>query len=498
MGKQRLWDRALKLRISEKNACILLGAALAALVAPLLWLGRYNVPCYDDFNYALDVTAAWNDTHSLGAVLGAAFAQTARLYRDAQGTFSGLFLMSLGPLTFGEEWYALVPWIMLAALCAGTAFFFSTLFEKVFGVSRAAALIAAFLTLMLQIELVPDAAQSFYWYNGSVYYTFMYALSLVLYSLLIRMVLERTPARRAALTAACTLLAVVQGGGNFVSGLVSALVLAGLLAGLAPKKHPALRWMLLPAAAFAASFAACLLAPGNSARLSDYAWEPNVLLALRLALGFMFSEASRWLGLPVLLILALLTPVFWHAARRSGFAFPLPGLVWIGSAALYGAMYCPSAYTELSFGPKRMYDIIFYGFILLWMVDWCYLVGWLAARDRRLRAEEDAGEPAKTVSVLYSACIAGVFALMVLTVGNTHLSDREPVYFFTSLEAVYSLRSGEAATYHAAFRQRLELLKDPCVRQVRLEEYPTRPVLLYVDDRQQEMARYYGKELIQD
>lgn len=162
MGKQRLWDRALKLRISEKNACILLGAALAALVAPLLWLGRYNVPCYDDFNYAFAVTAAWNDTHSLGAVLGAAFSQTARLYRDAQGTFSGLFLMSLGPLTFGEEWYALVPWIMLAALCAGTAFFFSTLFEKVFGVSRAAALIAAFLTLMLQIELVPDAAQSFY------------------------------------------------------------------------------------------------------------------------------------------------------------------------------------------------------------------------------------------------------------------------------------------------------------------------------------------------
>lgn len=130
--------------------------------------------------------------------------------------------------------------------------------------SRPAALIAAFLTLMLQIELVPDAAQSFYWYNGSVYYTFMYALSLALYGLLIRLVLARTSARRGALTAVCTVLAVVQGGGNFVSGLVSALVLAGLLAGLALKKHPALRWMLLPAAAFAASFAACLLAPGTT------------------------------------------------------------------------------------------------------------------------------------------------------------------------------------------------------------------------------------------
>lgn len=498
MQKQSLWGRLLKLRVSEKTACILLGAALAVLVAPLLWLGRYDVPCYDDFNFALDITAAWKDTHSLLAVLGAAFAQVARLYRVAQGTFSGLLLMSLGPLTFGEGWYALVPWIMLSALCAGTAFFFSTLFEKVFGVSRPAALIAAFLTLMLQIELVPDAAQSFYWYNGSVYYTFMYALSLALYGLLIRLVLARTSARRGALTAVCTVLAVVQGGGNFVSGLVSALVLAGLLAGLALKKHPALRWMLLPAAAFAASFAACLLAPGNNARLDNYAWQPDALLALRLALRFMFSEASRWLGLPVLLVMALLAPVCWHAARRSRFSFPLPGLVWIGSAALYGAMYCPSAYTELSFGPKRMYDIIFYGFILLWMVDWCYLVGWLAARDRRSRTEQDAGVPTKTVPVLYSVCIAGVFALMALMVGNTHLSDQEPVYSFTSLEAVFSLRSGEAAAYHAAFQRRLELLKDPAVEQVRLEEYPTRPALLYVDDRQQEMARYYGKELIQD
>lgn len=123
MQKQSLWGRLLKLRVSEKTACILLGAALAVLVAPLLWLGRYDVPCYDDFNFALDITAAWKDTHSLLAVLGAAFAQVARLYRVAQGTFSGLLLMSLGPLNFGEGWYALVPWIMLSALCAGTAFF---------------------------------------------------------------------------------------------------------------------------------------------------------------------------------------------------------------------------------------------------------------------------------------------------------------------------------------------------------------------------------------
>lgn len=483
----------MRVRLNEKAVCWLLGAALLVLVVPLLWLGRYNVPCYDDFSFSARVAAAWNENHSLWQTFAAAGEQTADYYMTWQGTFSGVFLMSLCPLVFGEQFYVIVPWLMLGALTGCTLFFFATLFRRVFGVSAPFALSTGFVVLLLWTQLVPDASQSFYWYNGSVYYTFLFSLSLLFYGLLIITLQEKRPKGRALWLVLCSVLAVLVGGGNYVSALVTALVLIGLLAGLALAKRPEWKWLLIPGVIFMVCFLLNITAPGNNGRLAIYSWEPSVPAALWMALRFVFLNAREWLNLPVVLLLAWLTPVFWQAVQGAAFKFRFPGLVWIGSAALFAAMYCPSTYTEYSSGPSRLRNIIFYGFILLLVLDWFYLVGWLARKKKETcrGSEHRTG----TVGLVFSVCIAGVLGMLVLFVGNTHLTGSEPDYSFSSLEAVYSLRSGEAAVYYSAFQERLEVLKDPNTDMVSVEPYPTKPRLLFVDDQLGPLVAYYGKQL---
>ena len=56
--------------------------------------------------------------------------KVAERYANWQGTYSAMFLMALQPAVFGNGFYALVPFLTLGALAAGTCFFCLSLFTK--------------------------------------------------------------------------------------------------------------------------------------------------------------------------------------------------------------------------------------------------------------------------------------------------------------------------------------------------------------------------------
>lgn len=69
---------------------------------------------------------------------------------------------------------------------------------------------------ILQVLYCPYPEESFYWYNGSVNYTFVYSLSLVLLTLYLEIALRETgKAKRVVLTVLACLLAILVGGNNF-------------------------------------------------------------------------------------------------------------------------------------------------------------------------------------------------------------------------------------------------------------------------------------------
>ena len=105
--------------IPLKVFAVLSVLALILLLVPMLKAAEYDVPSADDYANGLPTYRAWTRTGSIFSVLKAAWRHTAGLYRTWQGTFSAIFLFALNPMIFGEQYYPIGPWLILASLLGG-------------------------------------------------------------------------------------------------------------------------------------------------------------------------------------------------------------------------------------------------------------------------------------------------------------------------------------------------------------------------------------------
>mgnify|MGYP002554189598 CR=1 FL=1 len=248
--------KSFKENFRQATALWLVLAAVVLMLVPMLLVARYNVPCADDYHFGAPTHAAWQATHSLAAVVKAAGEKVAERYANWQGTYSAMFLMALQPAVFGNGFYALVPFLTLGMLAAGTCFFCLSLFTKLLGASRWQALVLALVWLGIDTQLLPSAVQGFYWYNGAIFYTFFFGVQLFYFGLLARYVAARHAARRrsaAFLTGLCA-LGLFLGGGNLVTAFGTLLVLVCVLCLLAIMKSRQWRALLLPLAFFWQAF----------------------------------------------------------------------------------------------------------------------------------------------------------------------------------------------------------------------------------------------------
>lgn len=491
----RALKRAAKLQLPEKAVALLVVAAVALMLVPMLVVARYNVPCADDYHYGASTYHTWQATHSLAAVLRAAGEKVAERYVNWQGTYSAMFLMALQPAVFGNGFYALVPFLTLGMLAAGTCFFCLSLFTKLLGASRWQALVLALVWLGIDTQLLPSAVQGFYWYNGAIFYTFFFGVQLFYFGLLARYVAARHAARRrsaAFLTGLCA-LGLFLGGGNLVTAFGTLLVLVCVLCLLAIMKSRQWRALLLPLAFLLAGFLVSVCAPGNSVRQQSESGEP---LPAPLAVLRAVQEAAVqfWKPRTVLVVLALvfLAPVLWNAAAAARIRFRWPLFFLVLTFGLYAAQFCPTWYALKQAGPDRLLDIIFYSAFFWMAVNLFYFLGWL---QRRLWAENGA-VPQGRYTIGFVAVTAALLAVSCFAMRD--------MLNFTSIQALNALRTGQAQQYHSEFCARVEVLEDAAVADAVLQPYSVHPRILYFDDatpdaanwRNEAMADYYGKHSV--
>ncbi len=175
------WEKLRDNRINEKHLFYLSLSALILLLIPMLIIAFYDVPSVDDFGYGLAPHQTWLESHSIFLVLQTVVQQIKHVYHTWQGSFFSIFLFSLQPGVFNERFYFLTPFIMLASLCGGTVFFLKVVLGDLLGASIYQRGIVTVMVLAACLEFCPNPAQAFYWYNGSVYYTFTSGLSLILF-----------------------------------------------------------------------------------------------------------------------------------------------------------------------------------------------------------------------------------------------------------------------------------------------------------------------------
>ncbi len=502
---------------------------LLAALLPVMYLGRYNHPTGDDYYYGAETHRVWQETGSIIKTVAEAAKGVAREYGQWQGTYSALFLMYLPPNVFGNHPYRFVTAGILILLTGGFFYLGRMLLCRRLKVSTPAWLAVSVCLTLLCVETVPSQGESFFWYNGSMYYTGYFAITLLFFGGVLRYLEKQSPFRLAGLLFVALFLA----GGNYVTLLPCLLILALLSGWLLWQKRQGARGLLAVTIFALGGLLISAGAPGNRIR-QDGMWKIPAWKAVAKSLVQGIRYTRAWITPWWLLAALALTVLLWRYFQKSTFRFPCP---FLAVGLLYGifcSMSCPTFYTMNSTGPARAVAAVYYGFVLFSMLSYGYLLGYVlrcqrerkamrveapdstkakdarggsswekeqkpgegsaeAANPKELPDEIPEGEkrkrlPGETAAVAAAALCAGLL----------FTGDLEGC---TTGKAIALLASGEAAAYEQEYQERYRLFTDAGEQELVLQPYINQPEMLYVGDfsadaqepTNQKLARFFGK-----
>ena len=458
--------------LSYKLILILLVIGICALLFPMLLIGKYNIPSADDFSFGVNTHRAVVNGEPLPAILKIAWDQMRSSYYATQGTFSAVFLFTLQPAVFGEDYYALVPYIMLIPLIGGI-FVFTNTFFSLFSVGkprkRILQAIIVCVIIILCTQFLPSPVQGFYWYNGAVYYTFFFGLSLILYGMLIKLAVKKPEEKKVLLQIGIILLCVMIAFCNLITTLTTLVILVSLFLLLISIKNKNWKFFILPLIIYGICFYINVTAPGFASRQEGFDQRPGLFGTIILSFQYAVTQLYQWNTIPVLAFYLFLIPVLWNIACSSGYDFRMPWLVSLYCFCLQASMNAPTYFAYADPGPGRIEDIRFYAMMIMFIINLFYWEGWIA---KRLKV--------RTVGQANGLQLSFLLGVVLLCAGGMALSEND--YPITSIAAFQSYRSGEAGLYKHIARQRLEVLNDPDVKDAALRDFPKKPYLLYVLD----------------
>ncbi len=238
--------------------------------------------------------------------------------------------------------------------------------RKLLHCSRLEYVFVSTLFVIITIQFTYSYYDAFYWYNGAMYYTLFYSMSLALASLLIGYKLASTRAKKMVIGVAAVILAMVIAGGNFVSGLGMGAILftSIILMRIEQKRWP--RFYLAILAVFGVAFAMSVLAPGNAFRQVTIEDKPNVVAAFFMAIGKSFGFFSDSFNVVKILMLVVIAPAIIEMAAKSRFKFSHPWLCVLVTVLLYSSFFFAHSYAMGTAGPGRVQNI--YSYVSLWLI----------------------------------------------------------------------------------------------------------------------------------
>lgn len=496
MEKQKsLWKKI----VFWEPSLLLLGigsvAVLLLLLAPLIRLGLYAVPWYDDFNYGGFAKRMMSEVPGIeGAVRGAVECARVQWYAW-QGTFSSIFFMALTPLIWGEEYYWIGSIFLILLLTISVFVLMGTLTGRVLHVDRGSSLCLQIVTAILAIELVYASPSAFYWYNPGIHYIGMHSFGMLFVASLVCLyTTKRVRSIKGVLLLFAGMLgAFLAGGSNFVTALQGLVVLGSLLllAFFLDRKR-ILRYLPI-AAVYAFAFYRCVAAPGNEVRGRAYVgWGYSAVESVLRSFLEAFLHLWEFTGWVTILVLVMLIPVVWRLVGKSDFSFRFPGLVTLWSICLYATGFTPSLYSLGHAGLSRALNAVKITYQLLLVINLVYWTGYLR------RQTEKKGKKAAEKGCPW--WFYGVLAVAVHLVVNTSVN---PIGGYSSWGAYYYIHTGEAYNFYSEYQQRLVLLQSD-EADVVFEPYLFKPWMLCLGEASADpnaeenraMADWYGKDSI--
>ena len=349
MGSKRQIGKMISgLTVRQMTVCAVILLCLSLI--PLLWLGKYNVMCIDDYDYGRRVHDVFLETGSISASVEEAWRQNMELYQEWQGTYVSCFLMALCPMNFNYGIAWVVPVLMIGMFATSSFVLGRHIFVRWLGCEREGAALAVILLLFVFYQVMEAPFEGIYWYNGATHYVLMQAVWFFLLTLVSGTLWTEKRGRAMVCCGAAAVLAAVVGGGNLVTGLQAEILMAFLLLYAFWQKKDRIAYVIIPFLTGSAGFLVNILAPGNGRRGSmdldeGYSAVKAILLSFYNAAVF----AVRWTPVLVVILWIALLPLLWKLAKASERDFSHPVLVMAGVYCVISAMFTPALYAIILF-----------------------------------------------------------------------------------------------------------------------------------------------------
>lgn len=177
-----------KMKNWRPSASLLAGAAvlgLLVLLVPIVRIMRDAVPFSDDYGYGYFAKLGYLMGKNLPGVLMGVWENVKHTWWTWQGTYSSIFLMSLVPLVWGEQYYFWGLLFILLLLIGGVFALVKALVVDVLQGGWQQCLYIQAVTAALVVELMYYPAEGLFWYNGGIHYVGMHGFAMLLLASLI-------------------------------------------------------------------------------------------------------------------------------------------------------------------------------------------------------------------------------------------------------------------------------------------------------------------------
>lgn len=493
----KVWEKAERF-LSGRRAVFLAAGLLVLSLLPLLFLGKYNVMCIDDYDYGRRVHDVWQETGSFAASAQEAWRQNMDFYQEWQGTYISCFLMGMCPMNFNYYIAWVVPIVMIGLFASSSFVLGRHILVRWLGCEETGASLIMALVLFVFYQVIEAPFEGIYWYNGSTHYVLMQSLWFFLLALCAGSLMTETKGRAGACCAAATVLSVIVAGGNLVTNLQAEILLAFLAAYAFFQKRDRVAYAVIPFLTATAGFLVNVLAPGNIKR-GNIDMDEGYSAVKAIALSFYNTAvfAIRWTPVLVVLLWLALLPLLWKYMKASKEKFSHPVLVTAGAYCVISAMFTPTLYAVGMTGLSRVDNIIQMTYYLAVVLVTAYWLGYFSHRELVTDGVSEALGLflERAGSRMSMACLLLLLAVWVLT------ADKNT---YTSISALRSVAKGEAQTFYQEAMARYEIYTDEDVKEAVVAPYSAKPALFDFTDLSEDdgnwmnlaVARYYHKDSV--
>ena len=489
-----LFEDETSLQRIRRALCI----GMLVLLIPVFVAALFNRPSADDYVYAAQTHAVvqqWGV--DWGKLLQSAAETDLYFYNNWQGLYVSAFLLALQPAIFGGQWYAVTTFLIVGLLFAGALGLSAAVFGRLWPNGKAPVFFAALTFTFAVVQGMPNQVEGLYWYNGAMNYIPFFVLTMLVAALLFRTYTGGKRRSKLMCTVLCCLLCAVIGGGHHVVILLALMLLALAVVLFARKKSA---WPVAPLVVCLGGLYFNMTSPGTQVRMSGFS-SASLPEAVVKSLILSVLSVIRWLDLPLVALLLLLTPVLWRLVQSREIpasAFRCP---WVPAAAtfvlVWGMIWLPS-YTMGGIGPGRLINVVWMTFLIGVLVSWAYFLGWLS------RVKKPAARlPFAGLDLRKGLAAGGALVLCIACIGGRTVKEGLDNRFATSLEAAWELANGTPQAYAAALDEREAILSDPGVTDavIRPLTEDERPYLLFFSDVEPGpdtwgLTEYYGKQSV--